>query len=78
MTTAGWPPQDDYPIEEWGDEELIDQYRSIKAQFAGEESNYLDTDEDVGDLIQEIIRRGLDGLAEAVEDDPTSAGLEPG
>jgi hypothetical protein len=78
MTAPSWPPQNDYPIDEWADEELIDQYRSIKAQFAGEESDYLDTDENVGDLIQEIIRRGLDGLAEAVEDDSTAVGLEPG
>ena len=77
MTAPGWPPKDDYPIEEWADEELIDQYRAIKAQFAGEESDYLDTDENVGDLIQEIIRRGLDGLAEAVEDGPTAVVLEP-
>jgi len=69
MTAPSWPPDDLYPIEEWTDDELIDQYRYVKAEFSGD-SNYLDGDEKVGVLIQEIIGRGLDGLAEAVEDEP--------
>jgi len=69
MTAPSWPPDDRYPIEEWTDDELIDQYRYVKAEFAGD-SDYLDGDEQVGVLIQEIIGRGLDGLAEAVEDEP--------
>jgi len=75
MTAPSWPPDDRYPIEEWTNDELIDQYRHVKAEFAGD-SEYLDGDEQVGMLIQEIIRRGLNGLAEAVEDDPASAGRE--
>ena len=75
MTSPSWPPSNDYPIPEWTDDELIDQYRYVKAEFATD-SDYLDSDDDVGTLIQEIIRRGIDGLAEAVEDDPATTGLE--
>ena len=72
MTQPIWPPQPRYPIEEWTDNDLLDQYRHIKSQFAGEDSDYLDDDDNVAALIQEIIRRGLDGLAEAVADDPAN------
>jgi len=75
MTAPSWPPDDNYPIGEWADDELVDQYRYVKAEF-GDDSDYLDGDEQVGLLIQEIIRRGLDGLAEAVEEDPASAGRD--
>ncbi|MGH8947655.1 MAG: hypothetical protein ACRDXF_02260, partial [Acidimicrobiia bacterium] len=64
---------DDYPVADWTDDQLITQYRNVKADFAAD-SDYLDTDENVATLIQEIIQRGLDGLAEAVEDDPASTG----
>jgi hypothetical protein len=74
MTAPSWPPVDHYPIADWTDDELIDQYRWVKAEFAGDESDYLDTDDNVAVLLQEIIKRGLDGLAEAVEDDPATAG----
>jgi hypothetical protein len=74
MTTPSWPPQDDHPVEDWTDDELIDQYRYIKAEFGGDDSEYLDNDDNVAALIQEIIRRGLDDLAEAVEGDQSSAG----
>lgn len=74
MTTPSWPPQDDHPVEDWTDVELIDQYRYIKAEFGGDDSEYLDNDDNVAALIQEIIRRGLDDLAEAVEGDQSSAG----
>jgi len=76
MTAPSWPPVDHYPIADWTDDELIDQYRWVKVEFAGDESDYLDTDDNVAVLLQEIIRRGLDGLAEAVEDDPATAGRE--
>ena len=78
MTAANWPPHDSYPIPEWKDDELIDQYRYVKAEFGGDESDYLDRDENVAVLLKEIIHRGLDDLAEAVEDDePAAAGREP-
>ena len=76
MTTPSWPPQDDHPVEDWTDDELIDQYRYIKAEFGGDDSEYLDNDDNVAALIQEIIRRGLDDLAEAVEGDQSSAGQD--
>jgi hypothetical protein len=69
MTSPNWPPRDEYPIADWSDDELIDQYRYVKAEFATD-SDYLDSDDDVGTLIQEIIQRGLDGLAEAAETNP--------
>jgi hypothetical protein len=74
MNTPSWPPRDDHPVEDWTDDELIDQYRYIKAEFGGDDSEYLDNDDNVAALIQEIIRRGLDDLAEAVEGDQSSAG----
>ena len=77
MTAANWPPHDQYPITEWSDDELIDQYRNVKAEFRGDESDYLDSDENVAVLLQEIIQRGLDDLAEAVEDEPAAPGWEP-
>jgi hypothetical protein len=77
MTAANWPPHALYPISEWTDDELIDQYRSVKAEFGGDESDYLDSDENVAVLLQEIIQRGLDDLAEAVEDEPAAADREP-
>lgn len=77
MPSPTWPPTDDYPVTEWTDTELIEQYRYVKAEFATD-SDYLDSDDDVGALIQEIIQRGLDGLAEAVEDDPATTGLDGG
>ena len=77
MTAANWPPHDHYPIAEWTDNEIIDQYRYVKAEFGGDESDYLDSDENVAVLLEEIIRRGLEDLAEAVEDEPAATGSEP-
>ena len=77
MTAPSWPPLDHYPIAEWTDDQLIDQYRYVKAEFGGDESDYLDSDDNVAVLLQEIIQRGLDGIAEAVEDDQAAAGREP-
>jgi hypothetical protein len=62
---------------EWTDDELIDQYRYVKAEFGGDESDYLDTNENVAVLIEEIIQRGIEDLAEAVEEDPATTGREP-
>ena len=62
---------------EWTDNELIDQYRYVKAEFGGDESDYLDSDENVAVLIEEIIQRGIEDLAEAVEGDPATTGREP-
>ena len=76
MTAPSWPPESHYPIVEWTDDELIDRYRHVKAQMGAEHSDYLDRDEDVAALLQEIIRRGLDDLAEEVEDDPATAGRD--
>jgi hypothetical protein len=77
MTAPNWPPHDGYPIAQWTDTELIDQYRYVKSAFAGDESDYLDSDDNVAVLLNEIIERGLESLAEAVEDDPAAVGLEP-
>ena len=57
--------------------QLIDQYRYVKAEFGGDESDYLDSDENVAVLIEEIIQRGIVDLAEAVEEDPATTGREP-
>ena len=76
MTAPVWPPLDEYPISEWTDDEVIDQYRYVKAAFAGDESDYLDSDDNVAVLLNEIIERGLEGLAEAVEDS-SAVGQEP-
>ncbi|MET0696338.1 MAG: hypothetical protein ABWZ58_02815 [Acidimicrobiia bacterium] len=62
---------------EWTDDELIDQYRYVKAEFGGDESDYLDSDENVAVLIEEIIQRGIEDFAEAVEEDPATTGREP-
>jgi len=75
ISASSWPPDDQYPIEEWTDDELIDQYRYVKAEFAND-TDYLDSDEHFGALLAEIIRRGLDDLAEAVEDEPATYGHE--
>ena len=77
MTAASWPPPDNYPISDWSDDELIDRYRYVKAEFGGDESAYLDSDANVGVLLKEIILRDLDHLAEAVGDEPATAGREP-
>ena len=77
MIAPSWPPLDQYPIAEWTDDELIHQYRYVKAEFGGDESDYLDSDVYVAVLLKEIIQRGLDDLAEAVEEDPATAGREP-
>jgi len=76
MTAANWPPHDHYPIAEWTDDEIIDQYRYVKAEFGGDESDYLDSDENVAVLLEEIIRRGLGDLAEAVEAESAATGSE--
>jgi hypothetical protein len=77
MTAASWPPLDNYPISDWSDDELIDRYRYVKAEFGGDESDYLDSDANVDVLLKEIILRDLDHLAEAVGDEPATAGREP-
>ena len=77
MTAASWPPLDNYPISDWSDDELIDRYRYVKAEFGGDESDYLDSDANVGVLLKEIIFRDLDHLAEAVGDEPATVGREP-
>ena len=77
MNASSWPPLAHYPIAEWTDDELIDQYRYVKAEFGGDESDYLDSDANVAVLLKEIIQRDLDDLAEAVEEDPSTAGREP-
>ena len=77
MTAPNWPPDDSHPIEEWTDHELIDQYRYVKAEFAAEDPDYLESDDSaLAALSSEITRRGLDDLAEAVDGDPASAGRE--
>ena len=77
MTAPSWPPDDRHPIEEWTDHELIDQYRYVKAELAAEDRDHLESDDSaLASLISEIIRRGLDDLAEAVEDNPAGAGRE--
>jgi hypothetical protein len=73
MLSPSWPPEDRYPIRDWTDDELIDQYRYVKTTFETD-SDYLDTDDNVAALIQEIIVRDLDGLAEATEGNPGDIG----
>jgi hypothetical protein len=77
MIAPSWPPLDHYPISNWSDDELIDQYRYVKAEFGGDESEYLDSDPNVAVLLKEILQRDLDDLAEAVGDEPAAAGSEP-
>jgi hypothetical protein len=59
---AAWPPVE-HPLVQWTDRELIDQYTGLKPRFDEEDDTVYD-DDAVGTLIQEIIRRGLDDVAE--------------
>jgi hypothetical protein len=48
------------PIEEWTDAELLDQYRDVKEELAGEDPDYkYSPDAPLGVIEEEIRRRGL-------------------
>jgi hypothetical protein len=48
------------PIEEWSDDELLEQYRYVKTQLADEGAGNDDEDNEPKDVIlEEIRRRGL-------------------
>lgn len=54
-------PGTDHPIEEWSDQELLDQYRYIAAELSQETRENRDRDNAPADvLVEEIRRRGLD------------------
>jgi len=65
------------PIEEWTDEELLEQYRYIKAELADTEPGYRDSGEAPAAVIEdEIQRRGLHPDREDVVPDASSPGRE--
>ena len=67
-------PQPDHPIEEWTDEELLEQYRYVEAELAQERDFNKEGDNRPGDvLVDEIRRRGLPIPKEA---SPASPGRE--
>jgi hypothetical protein len=54
------------PVEEWSDQELLDQYRFIAAEFSQEPRETRERDNSPAQvLIDEIRRRGLEVPAEA-------------
>jgi len=72
MTAPSWPPEEHHPIEDWTDHELIDQYRYLKGDLADQGLESEDGPLDA--LVEEIGRRGLEALADDVDEDPASAG----
>ena len=65
------------PIEEWSDEELLEEFRYIKAELADEDPEYRDGDGAPADVIEdEIRRRGLEPDREDVIPDAESPGRE--
>ena len=65
------------PIEEWSDEELVEEFRYVKAELADEDPKYRDSDGAPADVIEdEIKRRGLEPDREDVIPDAASPGRE--
>jgi hypothetical protein len=65
------------PIEEWSDEELLEEFRYIKAELADEDPEYRDGDGAPADVIEEEMRRrGLEPDREDVIPDANSPGRE--
>ena len=65
------------PIEEWSDDELIEQFRYIKAELADEDPHYRSGEDAPADVIEEEIqRRGLTPDREDVIPDASSPGRE--
>jgi hypothetical protein len=65
------------PIEEWSDEELLEEFRYIKAELADEDPEYRDGDGAPADVIEEEMRRrGLEPDREDVIPDADSPGRE--
>lgn len=65
------------PIEEWTNEELIDQFRYVKAELADEDPEYRNSEDAPADVIEkEIKRRGLTPDREDVIPDASSPGRE--
>lgn len=65
------------PIEEWSNEELLAQYRYVKAELSAEEPGYRDSDGAPADVIEEEIeRRGLRPDREDLIPDAASPGRE--
>ena len=64
-------------IEEWSDEELLEEFRYIKAEFADEDPGYRDSDDAPAAVIEdEIKRRGLEPDREDVIPNAESPGRE--
>jgi hypothetical protein len=67
------------PIEEWSDEELLAQFRYVKAELTDEDPGYRDGDGAPADVIEEEIkRRGLEPDREDVIPDASSPGRDGG
>jgi hypothetical protein len=65
------------PIEEWSDDELLEEFRYIKAELADEDPEYRDGDGAPADVIEEEMRRrGLEPDREDVIPDADSPGRE--
>jgi hypothetical protein len=65
------------PIEEWTDQELIDQYRYLLAEMADIPDGDSDDESAVEIARHEIIRRGLSEHLDEVDEDAESPGREP-
>ena len=64
-----------HPVEEWTDEELIDQYRYLEAETEDMPVSEGD-DEPIERLLAEIRRRGLESALDEVDPDAASPGRE--
>ncbi|MGH8873475.1 MAG: hypothetical protein ACRDWS_16055 [Acidimicrobiia bacterium] len=65
------------PIEEWSDEEVVDEYRYIKGELADEDPEYRDAEDAPADIIEEEMkRRRLQPDREDVIPDASSPGRE--
>ena len=68
----------DHPIESWTNEELLEQYRYIRAELAQERPVNTDGDNNPEEILaDEIRRRGLPLPAEASTTSPGRQGAEP-
>lgn len=57
MTEQRMPADEDRPIEEWGDRELMDHHRYLQTEIGDEDREYLDSDESPLRVVEEEMRR---------------------
>jgi hypothetical protein len=69
-------PGVDHPIEEWSDQELIDQYRYVAAEFSQDSS---ENRHDVkAQILEEIQKRGLEVPVDSSLDTPGREKVQEG